>query len=480
MEWLSYKNVLENTFGLGCDQDINSSSSATQQETPSGSHASVADEPIAPTSQNLASVCPANAERELQSYAYRSSGLLDSWHSLAFFGNNKTGHPNNPIDDMRHGLKTQNDDSQTGMDDSEQREFPSVITNSSSEDSSFYCNSFTDEYESDIPYPSPAKDAALHKMEEGKDITSKRRIVMSRERFEELAAKNERHFRPFGHGKFWTCLSLFFAWTGVLCAVSSAHSVRFVRLQKPIQITPMYYPVERMGLLRTEICLNATAAGADACKVISIDSEDIRDNKFGMARLFLVLGTVFGVFFALILSTSVYWESINLRPVAVGFLISYFFQSLSMLFFDTEVCASNKCRVDHGCVLSILAALGWIATCIATSRMDTFKILAKRQRRRELRQQLRDEYKRDLERKTYAREPSTATETTFVSQQSNFSSSSSFELNGIEVEDHNGDLGLIESNYSKRCQTKDGFKRSDPPLTVVKNVGFDSTDLHEC
>ncbi len=479
MEWLRYSNVLENAFGLKSDND-----------KPNETNCSPAEFEERKESTRIFHDAPcgfeADADRELQHYAYRSSGLLESWHPLSLFGGNNqsksNGHPNNPIEDMRLEADEEKHDSPTEMEnfDAHNRdhsEFPSVFVSSSSDDSSFRCESFTDDEDESIAvhHPIPTQHESLHGMEEGRKTG--KRLILSKERFEELAAKNERHFRPFGHGKFWTCLSLFFAWTGALCAVSSAHSVRFVRLQKPILITPMYYPVERMGLLRTEICLNATAAGVNACKIIPIDSEDVRDNKFGMARLFLMLGTVFGVFFSFILSTSVYWESINLRPVAAGFLISYFFQSLSMLFFDTGVCTTNKCRVDLGCALSILASLGWISTCIATSKMDTFKILARRQRRRQLRQRLRDEYKKDLERKNYGREPSTATETTYISQQSNYSTSSSIDLS---MEDQNIETIIVKSEPSKRYVSIDPMRRSNNPPTFVKIVGIDPTDLHEC
>ncbi|GAX12693.1 hypothetical protein FisN_15Hh169 [Fistulifera solaris] len=479
MEWLRYSNVLETAFGLKTEND---KSSATHAENSSPAEFEERKESTR-IPQDAPIGFPADADRELQHCAYRSSGLLESWHPLSFFAGNtqncSKGHPNNPIEDMRFEADEEKHEAETNHFDAYNRdhsEFPSVIVSSSSEDSSFRCESFTDDEDESIAIhcPIPTNHESLHGMEEGRK--SAKRLILSKERFEELAAKNERHFRPFGHGKFWTCLSLFFAWTGVLCAVSSAHSVRFVRLEKPILITPLYDPVDRMGLLRTEICLNATAAGVDACKVIPIDSEDVRDNKFGMARLFLMLGTVFGVFFSLILSTSVYWESINLRPVAAGFLFSYFFQSLSMLFFDTGVCTTNKCRVDVGCALSILAALGWIATCIATSKMDSFKILARRQRRRRLRQQLREEYKKDLERKNYGREPSTATETTYVSQQSNYSTSSSIDF----VEDQNIETIIVKSEQSKRFINIDPMKLSNRPPTVVKILGIDPADLHEC
>jgi hypothetical protein len=148
-----------------------------------------------------------------------------------------------------------------------------------------------------------------------------------------------------------------------------------------------------------------------------------------------------------------------------------------MLFFDTGVCTTNKCRVDLGCALSILASLGWISTCIATSKMDTFKILARRQRRRQLRQRLRDEYKKDLERKNYGREPSTATETTYISQQSNYSTSSSIDLS---MEDQNIETIIVKSEPSKRYVSIDPMRRSNNPPTFVKIVGIDPTDLHEC
>jgi hypothetical protein len=55
-----------------------------------------------------------------------------------------------------------------------------------------------------------------------------------------------------------------------------------------------------------------------------------------------------------------------------------------MVFFDTQVCADNKCEIGKGCLFCILASVCWLGASVAAARMDAFKILAQRMRQRHL------------------------------------------------------------------------------------------------
>lgn len=198
--------------------------------------------------------------------------------------------------------------------------------------------------------------------------------------------RKQEHVRWFGHGRFSTISALVMTWTGAIFSILALRSTEFVRLQKPLAVAPIYNDVYATGMVRLEICYNETvAAPLYGCEVITLDSDDVSDNMFQIARLFLTLSAVFGSFFTIVMTSSVYWQSINLRPVGFGYLATYFLQSFAMLFFDTEICATNKCNVGSGCIFCIFACISWIGACASTAKMDVFKAKSLRRRRRERR-----------------------------------------------------------------------------------------------
>ena len=206
-----------------------------------------------------------------------------------------------------------------------------------------------------------------------------------------------KHLSWFGHGKLWTGLALFFAWTGCLFAVLSRLSTKFVHLEKPFDVSPQYMPVQAIGMIRMEICLNSTMMNDSRCSIIRLSPDEIDDSVFNLSRTLLGLATLFGVALTLMFTTSVYWESINLKPIGIGFLITYFFQSFSMLFFDTDLCSQYSCKMGPGGVLCIVASFCWMAACVGTAKMDSFKLRAIRARRRAARKKAKQERKRRKE-----------------------------------------------------------------------------------
>ena len=102
------------------------------------------------------------------------------------------------------------------------------------------------------------------------------------------------------------------------------------------------------------------------------------------------MGTYLGIVLTLVLSTSIVWETINLRPIAFGYLVAYFLQSFSMLFFDTDICRDYKCQMATGAYLLITASVCWISALIFVVRMDLFKLQSIRLRRREEREAKRE------------------------------------------------------------------------------------------
>lgn len=242
--------------------------------------------------------------------------------------------------------------------------------------------------------------------------------------------EKKQHLRWFGHGKPWTLIAISLSWVGVVLAAFSRNSLQFVTLDEPLLIDTTLDYIDSIGMFRLQVCYNETVAGQNGCQVISLSPEIVNDNRFEAARILLILGLWFGIFFATILSTSIYWESINLRPIGFGLLFTYFCQSCVMLFFDTNLCAANKCRPGTGCIYCIIASFCWITACGATAKMDSIKSRhARRRKRHALREANKAakaiRKKRDREtnaiRKKLERETSSATEQTASTSSSNSS-----------------------------------------------------------
>jgi hypothetical protein len=90
-----------------------------------------------------------------------------------------------------------------------------------------------------------------------------------------------------------------------------------------------------------------------------------------------------------------YWKSINLKPVAIGLLVTYFFQSLSFFFFDSDLCREYKCHLSEGSITSIVASLFWFLSGLCCIRMD---VLYQTQQRRWIRRRDRALKKLRLQR----------------------------------------------------------------------------------
>jgi len=224
----------------------------------------------------------------------------------------------------------------------------------------------------------------------------------------------KKHLSWFGHGKLWTCLTVMFAWVGCCLAVMSRLSTNFVHLERPFEVSPQYQDIHEIGMIRIEICLNTTMMMDNSgCEIFRLNSRDVDDNIFNLSRSLLGLATALGFVLSLMLTTSIYWESINLKPIGVGFLVTYFFQSFSMLFFDTDLCSDHSCKMGTGGILCIIASICWMVACVGTAKMDSFKLRAIRARRKAARKKAKAERKarKELRKKELARKASMSAST---------------------------------------------------------------------
>jgi hypothetical protein len=193
---------------------------------------------------------------------------------------------------------------------------------------------------------------------------------------------SEKHFVWFSHGKFWTVFGILVAWTGLVCAVEARNTTSFVTVESPIYVDASFNEVNDVGMLNFMLCFNETTTGLSGCSLHELDVNDVNDQMFQIARSMAFISVMMGGFLASCMTLSMVWHSINLRPVGIGFLLTYFFQSFTFLIFDTKLCGKHTCHVSEGTVYSIVAGFCWILACIASSKMDGFKFQQKKARER--------------------------------------------------------------------------------------------------
>lgn len=185
--------------------------------------------------------------------------------------------------------------------------------------------------------------------------------------------EDRKHFMWFTHGKLWTMLAIVFAWTGLLCSFQARDTTSFASLEYPIFIDTSYEEVYDVGMVNVQLCLNKTHTGIDDCAVHALGVDSVSDKMFQLARSMAFLAILLGGFLAASITLAVFWSSINLRPVGIGFLITYFLQSLTFLFYDSDLCASHSCHMSKGTAYSIAGSFCWIFAAVASARMDNVR-----------------------------------------------------------------------------------------------------------
>lgn len=204
----------------------------------------------------------------------------------------------------------------------------------------------------------------------------------------------EFHFRWWGHGMLWTIVGIMAALLGSGLAILARKSTEFTKLDEPMVVAPIYEDVHAMGLLQFEVCYNTTVTSRDNCQVFDLKAEDVDDVMFELSRILLTVAAFLGVLLTICLSTATAWESINLRPVGLGFLFVYFCQAFAMLFFDSRVCHEYKCRMGLGCIQCLVASGFWVVAGLATAKMDMQKTRLRRRRKRRAKRHVETEEKK--------------------------------------------------------------------------------------
>jgi hypothetical protein len=212
------------------------------------------------------------------------------------------------------------------------------------------------------------------------------RVTQKKKRSHNTLEKYSKCILLWGHGKWPTLLTIGFAWSGAILSILARQSTEFLVFSDPLYLSPVFEPIERVGLVQMEICYNETfTENMSGCQLIKLEGESSNnDVMLSLSRLFVASSVIFGAFFTLFLTLSIFWESIKMRPIGMGLLITYALQSFTMLVFDSDVCRLHQCELGPGCYMCICASFCWLAACIVAARMDAQKIYNRRLRRREI------------------------------------------------------------------------------------------------
>ena len=138
------------------------------------------------------------------------------------------------------------------------------------------------------------------------------------------------------------------------------------------------------------------------CRSIKITSSTLTDTLWHVSRTFLSLAIGFGFFLSFMLTSAAYWSTINLKPVAVGLLLTYFFQSMTFFFFDSGICRQHNCKMSSGAAAAVVASIFWFAAALGTIWMDMVFVQKKRRRERRERRRRRRERRRKRRREARA------------------------------------------------------------------------------
>ena len=141
-------------------------------------------------------------------------------------------------------------------------------------------------------------------------------------------------------------------------------------------------------------------ATMDSCHVIRLSNTIIEDTMWEVARVSTSMAIALGGFFCVMMISTLYWESINMKPIAVGLLITYLFQSFSFFFFDSQLCREHSCSLSDGTIMSIVASFCWFVSAMVAILMDVHHTRKLRRLARLERRRLRRLRKKKLQRES--------------------------------------------------------------------------------
>ena len=184
------------------------------------------------------------------------------------------------------------------------------------------------------------------------------------------------HIRWLPHGAFTTILAVMLAWAGFGLALISRQSLHFVSLTTHWHVSGIYEDIESLGVIHAGICYNETMSTIQdeskvGCFTVPLaTNDDIDDPMFKVAAAFSSISIVLGLILTLSTTASVCWRTVNFRALGVAYILLYGSQSLTFLFFDTDICKYHECKIDIGCIYCIAASICWFCSCLICAKME--------------------------------------------------------------------------------------------------------------
>jgi hypothetical protein len=198
--------------------------------------------------------------------------------------------------------------------------------------------------------------------------------------------EKQRHCRFwFPHGASWTTSTILLSVASLVLSIFAMKSVDFAHLGYPVSLGSDFLSVDSVGLVKLQLCLNATEATVQQrdeglCRVIILSTEQDDDRLWIFARTVACLAVAFGFFLTAVVTSSICWDTINFKPIAIFYFVVYLFQSLTFFFFASELCQAQVCSFGSGAFYSSLATFLWMTTCFVCIRMDVAHLRKLRKR----------------------------------------------------------------------------------------------------
>eukprot|EP00978_Attheya_sp_CCMP212_P049144 scaffold622827_cov67-Attheya_sp.AAC.1 len=362
---------------------------------------------------------------------------------------------------------------------------------------------------------------------------NKTHIIYERDLPPELQFQFKRpSISKFPFGVVLSVIAVAFAIAALTLGFLAIRHDSFVTLEKPLHISTSFEDLTRIGLMNARLCIDYTSVSVDLdthqstvvvthpaaaddamqnegnglaqlmkvyssssrvdyimgpeqlaeaddalpdslCRQVHLGPKVVNDSMWNMARSFLSLSLFAGIFFSIFLVSSFFWEMINLKPIAIGLIMTYFCQSLSFFFFDSELCRGHLCHMSVGATYNLVGSFMWFLSGLCVIRMD----LRYHRRMRKLRRKMRRRHRRLIVKlKTAAANrdgcpPSFGTEAT-VFTESTVTSSRTPSLSLSPLHARNGVLSIDNSGASSPVNSSPTSVRFDSSF-----VGSDTSPL---
>ncbi len=232
----------------------------------------------------------------------------------------------------------------------------------------------------------------------------------------------KKHTSSFPFGKWRTLFPITMSLVAIICSILCKESTNFVTLDEPIYIDAQHETIQELGLFWMELCrteefVTFEASGLvtrteveyeeDAedmddlsffygssiiinehttsdsteiltgerttsgnatqdCRKYKLDSNIVHDGIWNAARILVGFTTGIGFLFTAVLTTTVFWNSVNLIVVAFGIFFTYLCQCFAFLFYDSTICKKYVCYSSTGTTIAVVAALCWFLAGIGT------------------------------------------------------------------------------------------------------------------